>query len=297
MRIRNLTTGPSKSIQGGFINVLFSISICVAAVFLTGCHDGPLYALKHVNPYFTLKEWREDAQFGVTDHERRNQLASLASQIGGMPTDRQATWAAHLNRIIDTDPSSEMRRLAINAAGKLQVASAIPLIEKGLDDDNIKVRMEACRALGRRREGVAAQLLAKTLGSETEQDVKHSAMSALAKHKGSVSVDSLALALNDRDPATQNLAMSSLRRVTGKDLGKTPEQWLRALGPPSVPGAENADIQIAQAPLGSAPLIDLPPPAVPDRPTETPRLSPQEFYGGVTSPESTDQPYSGTMLR
>ena len=203
--------------------------ICIALLGCTGCQDGPLYALKRVNPYFTMKEWREDEKLGVTDHERRKQLASLAAQIGEMPKNRQEFWATHLEKMIDNDASPEMRRLSINAAGKLQTPGAMDLIEKGLDDDSIKVRMEACRALGTRPEESAARLLASTAGTETDEDVRQAALDAIGNHRGKIALDALRIALNDRNPATRDLAIQSLRKTTGKNYGDQPEAWIAAL--------------------------------------------------------------------
>ncbi len=202
--------------------------LCTAS----GCHDGPLYALKHANPYYAMKEWREDDDLGVTDHERRNQLMVLANSIDRLPANRQAYWATHLKKMIELDPNPEMRRLAISAAGRMQTASAIGMIEQGLQDDSIKVRMEACRALGNRRETKAATLLASTFGSETEIDVKHAALEAMGNQKNKTLVNAARIALNDRNPATQSLAMESLRGITGKDYGDRPDAWLKAIGTP-----------------------------------------------------------------
>ena len=228
--------------------------LCVAlgTLALSGCHDGPLYALKTVNPYFTMKEWREDDQLGVTDHERRNELIALTKKIGSMPANRQLFWAGHLSQLYEKDPSSEMRRLAINAAGKLRHGPAIALIEKGLKDDNLKVRMEACRALSRRGEPRAIQLLAATAGSETDQDVKNAAIAALGSHKGQIAMNSLRLALDDRNPATRDLAMQSLRHVTGKDFGNRPAEWLKAIPTQTIdagtPPNQGPTIQLASGP-------------------------------------------------
>jgi hypothetical protein len=235
------------------LTLVCAVLLCLSVT--SGCHDGPLYALKHVNPYFTMKEWRQDDQRGVTDHERRNQLLKLVDSIDSMPSNRQNYWSGHLNQMIEMDPSPEMRRLAVSAAGNLATSGALGLIEKGLKDDSIKVRMEACRALGNRREAQAANLLASTYGSETEIDVQHAALTALANHKGQIPLNSLRIALNDRNPATQRLAMSSLRGVTGNDFGNSPQSWLKAIGgsgssptSPSgigAPPTDGAEVQIA----------------------------------------------------
>lgn len=245
MRNHSLQNAGQKIILTLF--TLFVLASC-------GCHDGPLYALKHVNPYFTLKEWREDREIGVTDHERRNQLLKLTDNIAGMSAKDQAYWAQHLQRIVDNDPSAEMRRLAINAVGKLRNPAAVAVIDKGLKDDNLKVRMEACRALGKRSDPQAVQMLAKVAGSETDQDVKHAAIAALGNHKSQAAVNSLRIALEDRNPATQHLAINSLKSVTGRDLGK-PNDWIRALSTPpnqsgAAPGSPPVDgsaVQVAGA--------------------------------------------------
>lgn len=195
----------------------------------TGCQDGPMYALKTVNPYFTMKEWKEDEAIGITDHERRKQLTKLAGTIESLPKERQIFWLEHLRAVMTHDPSAEMRRIAVSAAGPVNDELARGVIAMGLKDDSVKVRMEACRALGQRSEEEAAVMLAETVGSETEIDVRHAAMAALANFESQVALDSLRLALADRNPATRHLAMESLRGSTGKNYGDDPQVWIAAL--------------------------------------------------------------------
>jgi hypothetical protein len=194
-----------------------------------GCQDGPLYALKTINPYFTMREWKQDQKLGVTDHERHRDLRALALQIDSMSTNEQAKWLQHLDRIFENDPNPEMRRLAVVAAGKTAVPGSLELVERGLDDESIKVQMESCRALGTRSEPEAAQLLASTLGTTAELDVKHSAIAALGNHQGRIPLNSLRIVLDEQDPATLDLVMNSLRGVTGKDFGEDPQQWIAAI--------------------------------------------------------------------
>lgn len=200
---------------------------------LGGCHDGPMYALKHANPYFTMSQWKKDEALGVTDHKRRQELQSLADSMVSIPEERQQEWTDHLQQIYENDPSPEMRRLAVLAAGRSKDATALELVAKGVKDDNVKVRMEACRALGERPEEKAAQLLAAVAGESQDQDVRHAAIAALGKHPGSVANNSLKLALQERDPATQDLVIATLRESTGKDLGDDPSVWIAALNEPS----------------------------------------------------------------
>lgn len=195
----------------------------------TGCQDGPLYALKAANPYYSMGEWKNDQAIGVTDHERRQQLAVLADTIDQMPASKHRFWSSHLEKLIENDESPEMRRLAVRAAGKLSTPEAANLIEKGLDDDSFKVRMEACRSLGRRAGDESIRSLAAVAGTETNEDVRHAAITALGKHRGPLAIDSLKAALADRNPATRDIAIASLRGVTGKNYGSDPKVWIAAL--------------------------------------------------------------------
>lgn len=205
------------------------------ACLCTGCKDGPMYALKHANPYFPMRQWAADEKIGVTDHQRRKELQSLANSMAKLKPERQKYWSEHLQQIYEHDASPEMRRLAVLAAGRSEDPAVLALIEKGLRDDVVKVRMEACRALGNRRDEAAATLLATTIGRSQDKDVRHAAITALAQHPGQIASDSLKLALQDRDPATQSLVIGSLRRSTGKDYGSDPETWIAALEGKEVP--------------------------------------------------------------
>lgn len=208
---------------------LLLLGVAVVSVSFSGCHDGPLYAMKAANPWFTMREWKNDEKLGVTDHERRRQLARLADTIDTLPPDRQKFWAGHLEQMLANDESPEMRRLVVRAAGRLDDPAAIRMIESGLDDASVKVRMEACRSLGKKSGDDATRLLVAVIGTDTNLDVKHSAMTALANHKNPIAVDSLRLALSDRNPATRQLAVASLRGATGKNYGDDPQVWIAAL--------------------------------------------------------------------
>ncbi len=205
------------------------VLVALLATTTTGCKDGPMYALKHTNPYFPMKQWASDEKIGVTDHQRRAELQSLANSMPNLAPDRQQYWSTHLEQIFQHDENAEMRRLAVVAAGKSSDPAMLKLIEQGLEDEVIKVRMEACRALGNRPEDEAARLLAVTVGKSQDQDVRHAAIAALSEHPGPIAADSLKLALQDRDPATQSLVIGSLRKSTGKDFGNDPQTWIAAL--------------------------------------------------------------------
>ncbi|MDA8744925.1 HEAT repeat domain-containing protein [Rubripirellula amarantea] len=188
-----------------------------------------MYAIKAANPYYSYREWGKDKEIGTTDFERRVQLAELAETMPNLPPERQQFWSGQLSELMANDKSAEMRRLAVRAAAGIDDASSLTLIEKGLDDESVKVRMEACRVLASKQSNESARLLAATVGTETDQDVKHAAMKSLAAHSSPVAIKSLSVALKDRNPATRSLAVASLKGSTGKDLGDDPQTWIAAL--------------------------------------------------------------------
>ncbi len=203
--------------------------LAMPLLVIAGCHDGPLYGLKVVNPYYSMKQWKEDEKYGITDYRRRKELEKLVTSLPRLPKNRQAYWLKNLEQIMANDKSPEMRRIAVMAAGQLNDATADEIVRVGLKDESVKVRMACCETLGNRRDPEATRMLAETAGSTTEQDVQKAALAALGKHKGPVAVDALKIALADRDPSTRSLAVGSLRQTTGKNYGDDPQVWIAAL--------------------------------------------------------------------
>ncbi|WP_246109503.1 HEAT repeat domain-containing protein [Roseimaritima multifibrata] len=204
------------------------ILIAGTCLAVTGCHDGPLYALKHANPFF-VHQWNQDEAIGTTDFQRQKELELLVRTMPNESPADQAQWLVHLEQIMQQDASAEMRHLAIRAAAPVQGPAARNLIEMGLEDPSIKVRMAACDVLGSREEPAAAETLARIIGESTNGDVRQAALRGLGQHKGTVVTDSLKLALEDRDPAIRLTAVQSLESVTGKSLGNDPAVWVAYL--------------------------------------------------------------------
>jgi len=208
---------------------VFSVAAFGLITAFTGCHDGPLYGLKVANPYYSMRQWKEDEAYGITDHNRRAELTKLVDSMPQLPKERQAYWLENLDKIMEHDESPEMRRLAVMAAGQLSDATADEIVRTGLKDESVKVRMACCQTLANRRDAEATRMLAETAGTTTDQDVRQAAYAALAKHTSPIATDALKIALEDRDPATRDIAMKSLRTSTGKNYGNDPEVWIAAL--------------------------------------------------------------------
>lgn len=198
-------------------------------VSLTGCHDGPMYALKQANPFYSLGQWKADERLGPTDATRANELQTLMAQIDSMSPADQQRWVGELGKIMEHDQSPYMRGLAVRTAGNASVSDSISVIEKGLEDDDFKVRMVAASALAGRQEPEAAELLAKTVNSESNKDVRLAAIKSLGTHRGQTVTDTLKLALKEPELAYRYAAIASLKDVTGKDAGMEPAAWIAML--------------------------------------------------------------------
>lgn len=159
-----------------------------------------------VLPRDRLKAWQDSAKKAGTPEERR----ALASRL-------QTEFA--------DEPDPFMRREILRLLSKLDVAAAVETAKSAANDPEESVRWEACVVLGNVGGAEAVAVLADVMRRETSADVKQAAIKALGKVKDASAVPVLAQFLNERDPATQYLAMQSLRKVTGKDFGNDVRRW------------------------------------------------------------------------
>ncbi|NMC19301.1 MAG: HEAT repeat domain-containing protein [Thermogutta sp.] len=118
-----------------------------------------------------------------------------------------------------------MRREILRLISKLDISVAAEIARSAVNDPEESVRCEACRVLGDAGGAESAAVLAEVLRREASADVKQAAIKALGNVKDASAVPVLAEFLKERDPATQYLAMQSLREVTGKDFGNDVRRW------------------------------------------------------------------------
>ena len=205
------------------------LGLSVSLLGVSGCHDGPMFALKQANPFYSMGQWKADQRLGPTDAKRAAELRKLVASIGSMSPEDQQTWVDQMAKIMEYDQSPYMRELAVRAAARANSPNAIAVIETGLDDDEFKIRMVAADSLAKRPEPKAVELLAKTVSSESNKDVRLAAIKSLGTHQGQQATDALKLALEEPDLAYRYATIASLRSVTGKDAGNEPAAWVAML--------------------------------------------------------------------
>lgn len=139
--------------------------------------------------------------------------------------EERAALASQLRAEFNAEQDPFMRREILRLVSKLDISLAAEMARSAAEDPAESVRLEACGVLGKAGGAESAAVLADVLRRETSADVKQAAIKALGNAKEASAVPVLAEFLNERDPATQYLAMQSLREVTGKDFGNDVRRW------------------------------------------------------------------------
>lgn len=190
----------------------------------TGCLDGPLFALKKMNPYFR-REWAKDVAIGPTYYERIEELRLLKTQLASMSEEEQSKWLVHLDAIVKHDPSPEMRREAVLALGSVRSEQSVSIIQFAANDNAAKVRMAVCKAIANQSETAAYPILQKMLKDEDEDGVQKEAVLALGNFNSTESKGMLTAVLQEKSPAMQFVATEALGKSTGLHYGGDVAKW------------------------------------------------------------------------
>jgi HEAT repeat protein len=115
----------------------------------------------------------------------------------------------------------------IRTLEQLRRPTALPGLEWALQQDDREIQQAACKAIAAIDDPRVISVLATTLRTTQDVDVRLFATEGLGRFRDPLAVQALAQSLEDRDPAVQYTAMQSLSRVTGEDLGLDVREWKR----------------------------------------------------------------------
>ena len=189
-----------------------------------GCADGPMFALKKMNPYYT-RQWAKDTALGPTYHDRLQELRLLNEQIATMPPAEQQQWVTQVDAILEHDPSPEMRRTAVLILASVPDARSFELLQRASKDDSEKVRMAVCTSAAKFPSEDAVGLLQNLLQTDKDTGVKSTAIASLGQFKGPQAQGVLAEILQERSPAMQYAATQALAKSTGMHYGGDVSKW------------------------------------------------------------------------
>lgn len=207
----------------------------------SGCTDGPFYQMKKMNPYFQ-SQWKKDRELGPTFTDRLAELDLLQSQLARMPEAEQQQWTERLSRIIQKDPSSEMRARAVATIAQLPSATAVTALNYASGDDVEKVRLAACLAWKLRGGEAARDMLTSLAETDESTSVRQAAIDSLSAFELNEVKSTLTQLLSDRSPAVQFQVAQSLKTLTGRDYGGDFEAWKQFMAGEDVPEPPQASL-------------------------------------------------------
>jgi hypothetical protein len=160
-----------------------------------------------------------------TPSMRVDAVHEYAMRSSHLDTPDQRQLTDQLARQIQVEPDPLVREAVVKVIAEYKTPIAQQVLEAALSDENEAVRIECCRALGRRAEAVSVNSLGNALRSDKSKDVKMAAADALGKIKSPEAIKALGMALDDRDPAMQFAGVQAMKSATGKDYGPDVQAW------------------------------------------------------------------------
>ena len=207
--------------SGRLTSLVLVLSAVMAAV--SGCADTATATRD-----FVTKPFRKTPEqiYGIkTPKDRVKEYRKLALQAKKMPASEQSATLAKLTREFDTENDHWVRREQLRTIAAFPDPAAGEVVGRALTDEQVETRRVACDCLGQRGGEVAIRELTRVLGSETDEDVRMSAVAALGKAGDAKALAPLAEAMANGDPAMQAEAHQALTAVSGRDYGTNVQAW------------------------------------------------------------------------
>ena len=113
--------------------VIGALSVVLGA----GCADGPFRQLWYG------KEWKQDEQYGVTYHQRTEELQAIRSNARSYSTAEQSDFARKLKDLLAHEKGSVYRSEVVLTLGEFNVPEAV----EGLRIDHCASSVSACVSL------------------------------------------------------------------------------------------------------------------------------------------------------
>jgi hypothetical protein len=165
-------------------------------------------------------------------------VGEFAMRSTGVDSPEQRAITDQLARQIQVEPDPLVRQAVIRAISEFRTPMAQQVLEAGLADSDDSVRVACCQALGQREGSSTVASLANALRTDKSMDVRLAAAESLGKIKSPESIQALAVALDDRDPALQYVGVQSMKAIIGKDYGPDVQAWRQVAAgetPPAAP--------------------------------------------------------------
>ena len=219
---------PLTRLQSAACAISVRYGLAFLAIFLslltaTGCVEGP-FGLARYNPVL-IDEWKKDEKYGPTLHVRLEEMREWERTAASLSASQELTICGQLDEIVRNDTNTLLVAQAVRTLGAINSAQSLDAIRFASTHPQPDVRVAACRAWGSKKSAEAAEVLANLLNSDTHLDVRLAAARELRSFPGESTIQTLAVALEDPDPALQRRCAESLQAVTGRNLGNDVKAW------------------------------------------------------------------------
>ncbi|MBC8354958.1 MAG: HEAT repeat domain-containing protein [Planctomycetes bacterium] len=201
-----------------------SLFVLILGTSVIGCADGPFGGVAALNPYYR-SQWEKDESAGPTFHSQLAELRAIRNNPTGLSPEEQSRVIPRLRGIIQDSTNSVLRAEATMTLAEFGTPETIPTLQLVANDADADVRIAACKAWGRRGGPEAIEVLSRIVNGDSDLDVRLAATAELANFQDRQSLEALAVALNDKDPALQHRAVQSLKSVSGQDYGDNVPAW------------------------------------------------------------------------
>lgn len=212
-----------------------------------------LAALVGALPGCALWPWAtKDRTSVITPAMRVASIREMAPMARDAAGPEQQAICEQLAQQIRTEPDPIVRLTIQETIAECKSPLAQSVLTAGLNDEDRDVRIMCCRMLGRRADPASVAPLSRLVGADPDGDVRMAAVDALGGIKSPASVQGIAAALRDRDPALQYAGVEAMKSASGADLGNDVQAWRQyAANAAGGSGAQPA-ANIATQPTGSA---------------------------------------------
>ena len=216
---------------------LWAWCLCLLAAGASGCAQQQA-ARQWYDPFGLFAKKEEPAVKVKTSAERIKILRELAKNAPKMSPSEQQRAAEEIADALRFGHEDDIlvRAQMLRTIANFPTPAADKILTGGLQDPDRDVRVACCEAWGQRGGDEAVRLMAQTLGSDTDVDVRLAAARSLGQLKDPKGVQALGAALDDLNPAIQYRAIESLRKISGKSYSDIKDWRQFAQGrPPEEP--------------------------------------------------------------
>ena len=157
--------------------------------------------------------------------ERRSALEQLVKRAPQMDVAEKEQTAKELAGEIVREEDPILRMEILKTLAVFAGATSDSVFRLAVNDPDADVRVFACTTWGKRGGAESVSILCHVLAGDIDKDVRLAAARGLGQSRDAAAGVALGKALDDPDPAMQYVAVTSLRSVTGKNLGNDVDRW------------------------------------------------------------------------